>query len=122
MKLGLRIFGCYLVIFCICFAVPVGWMLDTLRTRYLEGVEDPLVDQAHILAGVVGQMMADGRFDATRFYETFDAVYSRSLDVRIYHLAKTIVDPVVYITDAKGTVLFHSRDPGSGTALFPWRR
>jgi hypothetical protein len=25
-------------------------MLDSLRTRYLEGVEDPLVDQANILA------------------------------------------------------------------------
>lgn len=122
MKLGLRIFGCYLVIFCICFAVPVGWMLDTLRTRYLEGVEDPLVDQAHILAGVVGRMMADGRFDAARFYETFDAVYNRPLDVRIYHLAKTVVDPVVYITDAKGRVLFHSRDPGQvGADYRRWR-
>jgi len=122
MKLGLRIFGCYLVIFCICFAVPVGWMLDTLRTRYLEGVEDPLVDQAHILAGVVGRMMADGRFDAARFYETFDAVYNRPLDVHIYHLAKTVVDPVVYITDAKGRVLFHSRDPGQvGADYRRWR-
>ncbi|BBO84248.1 sensor histidine kinase [Desulfosarcina ovata subsp. sediminis] len=122
MKLGLRIFGCYLVIFCVCFAVPVGWMLDTLRTRYLEGVEDPLVDQAHILAGVVGRMMADGRFDAARFYETFDAVYNRPLDVRIYHLAKTVVDPVVYITDAKGKVLFHSRDPDQvGADYRRWR-
>lgn len=122
MKLGLRIFGCYLVIFCICFAVPVGWMLDTLRTRYLEGVEDPLVDQAHILAGVVGRMMADGAFDAARFYETFDAVYNRALDVRIYHLAKTVVDPVVYITDANGKVLFHSRDPGQvGADYRRWR-
>jgi hypothetical protein len=50
-KLGLRIFGCYVVIFCLCFAWPVGWMPDSLRTRYLEGVEDPLVDQANILAG-----------------------------------------------------------------------
>ena len=77
MKLGLRIFACYLVIFCICFAFPVGWVLDTLRTRYLEGVEDPLVDQAHILAGVVGQMMAADRFDPEAFYQTFEAIYQR---------------------------------------------
>ena len=97
MKLGLRIFGCYVVIFCLCFAWPVGWMPDSLRTRYLEGVEDPLVDQANILAGVVGSMMADNGFDAEAFYKTFTAIYQRPLDIRIYHLAKTCVDLAVYM-------------------------
>lgn len=122
MKLGIRIFGCYLIIFCICFAVPVGWVLNTLRTRYLEGVEDPLVDQAHILAGVVGRMMADDSFDPEALYQTFEAIYKHPLDVRIYHLTKTVVDPTVYITDAKGTVLFHSRDPAQiGADYGHWR-
>ena len=122
MKLGLRIFGCYLVIFSICFAYPVGWMLDTLRTRYLEGVEDPLVDQAQILAGVVGQMMAEDRFDPCRLYKTFDAIYKRPLDIRIYHLTKAAVDPTVYITDANGIVRFHSQDPGQiGADYSHWR-
>ena len=122
MKLGLRIFGCYLVIFCICFAFPVGWVLDSLRTRYLEGVEDPLVDQAHILAGVVGQMMAAGQFDPQTFYRTFEAVYRRPLDLRIYRLAKTVVDVAVYITDERGRVIFHSRDPGQvGADYSTWR-
>jgi two-component system, OmpR family, sensor histidine kinase CreC len=122
MKLGLRIFGCYLVIFLICFAYPVGWVLDSLRTRYLEGVEDPLVDQAHILAGVVGQMMASGRFDSHAFYRTFESIYRRPLDIRIYHLTKTYVDVAVYITDAHGRVIFHSRDPGQiGADYSNWR-
>jgi len=122
MKLGLRIFGCYLVIFFICFAYPVGWVLDSLRTRYLEGVEDPLVDQAQILAGVVGQMMAENRFDPGRLYKTFDAIYKRPLDVQIYHLTKTNVDPMVYITDANGKVIFHSQDPAQiGENYSHWR-
>jgi two-component system sensor histidine kinase CreC len=122
MKLGLRIFGCYVVIFCLCFAWPVGWMLDSLRTRYLEGVEDPLVDQANILAGVVGSMMADNGFDAEAFYKTFTAIYQRPLDIRIYHLAKTCVDLAVYITDAHGKVIFHSRDSGQvGADYSHWR-
>jgi two-component system sensor histidine kinase CreC len=122
MKLGLRIFGCYLVIFCICFAFPVGWVLDSLRTRYLEGVEDPLVDQAHILAGVVGQMMAAGRFDPHQFSRAFESIYNRSLDIRIYHITKAFVDAAVYITDARGRVIFHSRDPGQvGADYSKWR-
>jgi two-component system sensor histidine kinase CreC len=110
MKLGLRIFGCYLIIFCICSAYPVGWVLDSLRTRYLEGVEDPLVDQANILAGVVGHMMEEERFDAATFYKIFQSVYQRPLDIQIYRLTKPFVDIIVYITDARGRVIFHSRD------------
>ena len=40
MKLGTRIFFCYLLIFVVCFYYPINWIRDTLRTRYLEGVED----------------------------------------------------------------------------------
>ena len=62
MKLGLRIFGCYLIIFLLCFSYPIAWVLDNLRVRYLEGVEDPLADQANMLAEIIGQQMADGTF------------------------------------------------------------
>jgi two-component system sensor histidine kinase CreC len=122
MKLGLRIFGCYLVIFCACFAYPVGWLLDSLRTRYLEGVEDPLADQANIMAGMVGASMADGRFDPESLHRIFAAVYQRHLDVRIYSLTKAFVDMEVYITDARGMVIFHSGDPGQvGADYSRWR-
>lgn len=122
MKLGLRIFACYLVIFCLCFAYPVGWVLDTLRTRYLEGVEDPLVDQANILAGLLGPMMTAGEVDSKELQALFTAVYERRLGARIYHLAKEAVDLSVYITDARGTVLFHSLEPEEiGKDYSHWR-
>ena len=53
MKLGLRIFICNLVIFAACFYFPLDWLRETQRTRYLEGVEEPLVDVANILASLV---------------------------------------------------------------------
>ncbi|MGD9224363.1 MAG: two-component system sensor histidine kinase CreC [Desulfobacteraceae bacterium] len=122
MKLGLRIFGCYLVIFCICFAYPAGWVLDTLRTRYLEGVEDPLVDQANIMAGLVSQKMATGQFSPEELYQAFEGIYARNLDTRIYHLVKHKVDLSVYITDTHGRVIFHSRDPRQiGSDYTHWR-
>jgi two-component system sensor histidine kinase CreC len=122
MKLGLRIFGCYLVIFCICFAYPIGWVLDSMRSRYLEGVEDPLADQAQILAGVVGWMMAEDRFNPDSFNKAFQSIYRRPLNIRIYRLTKTFVDMAVYITDARGRVIFHSRDPSQvGADYSHWR-
>ncbi len=44
MKFGYRIFIGYLIIFSVCFYYPIDWMLENLRVRYLEGVEEPLVD------------------------------------------------------------------------------
>jgi len=110
MRLGLRIFVCYLVIFVGCFYYPFSWVRDNLRARYLEGVEDPLVDQANILAEMVGRDMADGRFDRERLYRIFSSAYERRLSARIYKVMKNDVDMRVYITDTAGKVVFDSVD------------
>ena len=60
MKLGLRIFICYFAIFIICFFFPINWVVENLRVRYLEGVEDPLVDQANILASILERNLRRG--------------------------------------------------------------
>ncbi len=122
MKLGLRIFGGYLFIFLICFSYPISWVLDNLRTRYLEGVEDPLVDQANILAEIVGGQMAKGEFDPERFRDLFQRVYARELNSRIYSLKKDRVDLFIYITDAQGKVIFDSKNPDHlGSDFNEWR-
>ena len=110
MKLGTRIFFCYILIFSFCFYYPVNWVYNNLRFRYLEGVEDPLVDQANIMAGIVGHEMAEGRFDPVRLYAAFEGIYNRNPAAQIYNIMKTDVDVRVYITDAKGMVLFDSED------------
>ena len=45
-----------------------------MRTRYLEGVEDPLVDQASILAEIIGRRMAAGQFRPEKFQQYFQAL------------------------------------------------
>ena len=116
MKLGTRIFFSYLIIFVLCFSYPINWILDNLRTRYLEGVEEPLVDQANILAAMVSSEMEANRFDPAKWHRVFAKASSRSLSARIYNLVKTDVDMRIYITDDKGKLLFDSlnnKDPGS---------
>jgi two-component system sensor histidine kinase CreC len=122
MKLGLRIFGWYLIIFIVCFSYPIGWVLDTMRLRYLEGVEDPLVDQANILAGIVGRQMALKQWDALQLSLAFQDIYSRRPEARIYQMIKSAVDAQVYITDTKGKVIFDSTNPTNVGADFSmWR-
>ncbi len=122
MKLGSRIFFCYLIIFVICFSYPINWILDNLRTRYLEGVEEPLVDQANILAAVVGHEMQTGRFDPEKWYHALDNAGLRSFSARIYQLVKTSVDMRIYITDRAGKLIFDSQNRQNiGEDYTDWR-
>jgi two-component system sensor histidine kinase CreC len=122
MRLGTRIFFCYLVIFVICFSYPINWVLDNLRARYLEGVEEPLVDQAHILATMVGDEMQAGRFDPDKWYQVFEHAGSRPLSAKIYHLVKTDMDMRIYLTDTAGRVIFDSKNRKNvGADYSGWR-
>jgi len=122
MKLGTRIFIYYLLIFAVCFYYPIDWVTENLRTRYLEGVEDPLVDQANILAEIVGLEMETNRFDPEKLYSAFEKVSLRRISARIYDLAKTHVDMHIYITDKKGKIIFDSDNKANvGTDYSEWR-
>jgi two-component system sensor histidine kinase CreC len=122
MRLGTRIFFSYLVIFVICFSYPIHWVLDNLRARYLEGVEEPLVDQAHILATMVGSEMQASRFDPDKWYHVFEQAGSRPLSARIYHLVKTEMDMRIYLTDRAGRVVFDSKNRENvGADYSRWR-
>jgi two-component system sensor histidine kinase CreC len=122
MKLGARIFFCYILIFAVCFYYPIDWVVKNLRTRYLESVEDPLVDQANILAGIVGLEMETDRFDSKKLYTAFETIYNRSLSADIYDMVKTKVDMQIYITDANGTLIFDSKNKANvGKDYSKWR-
>ncbi|MGD8524099.1 MAG: hypothetical protein PVF56_23310, partial [Desulfobacterales bacterium] len=122
MRLGTRIFFSYLIIFILCFSYPINWVLDNLRTRYLEGVEEPLVDQANILAVLVGREMAANQFDPDKWYQGFVEACSRPLNSQVYHLVKANVDVSVYITDTSGKIIFDSKNKKNvGADYSNWR-
>jgi two-component system, OmpR family, sensor histidine kinase CreC len=122
MKLGTRIFLCYIVIFILCFSYPVKWTLDNLRIRYLEGVEDSLVDQANILAAWLGRQMETGRYSSEELGVVFNSIKQRPLTARIYSVVKTNIDMHIYITDEKGRIVFDSEDSSRiGEDYRQWR-
>jgi len=122
MRIGSRIFLCYVIITLVCFSYPIYWVRDNLRTRYLESVEDPLVDQANIMAAQVGLQMEAGSFEPENWYRIFEVVSSHHLQARIYDLEKTSVDLRVYMTDAAGKIIFDSQDRQNiGSDYAGWR-
>ncbi|HEX6904666.1 MAG TPA: two-component system sensor histidine kinase CreC [Thermoanaerobaculia bacterium] len=113
MKLGLRMFLLYLAVFAVCLYFTTDWIWTTLRTRYLESVEEPLVDSANLLASLVEQEMARPGFTFADLEAPLARAQSRPLSARIYDLEKRSVDLRLYITDAAGIVVFDTRTPGA---------
>ena len=111
MKLGLRIFLFYLAIFAACLYFTTDWIWTTLRMRYLESVEEPLVDSANLLASLVEREMARPDFNFADLEASLARVHSRKLSARIYDLQKSNVDLQIYITDARGMVVLDTRRP-----------
>ncbi|HEV2844034.1 MAG TPA: two-component system sensor histidine kinase CreC, partial [Thermoanaerobaculia bacterium] len=111
MKLGLRIFLLYLAIFAACLYFTTDWIWTTLRTRYLESVEEPLVDSANLLASLVEQEMARPDFTFVELEASLARAQARVLSARIYDLEKSAVDLRLYITDATGKVVLDTRTP-----------
>lgn len=122
MKLGAVVFLAYLVILVVCFWYPLRQISNELRTAYLESAEEPLVDTANVLAAIVGQTAERGKFNADNFYQVFDEARGRDVAAQIYEMRKDKVDLSVYITDAKGIVVFDSDNRDTiGQDFSEWR-
>jgi len=121
-KLGALVFLAYLAILALCFSYPLAQIGSGLRTAYLQSAEEPLVDTANILAALVGQAAERQRFSADEFYRVFEEARNREVAAQIYQMRKDKVDLNVYITDARGTVLFDSESRETiGQDYSQWR-
>jgi two-component system, OmpR family, sensor histidine kinase CreC len=108
MKLGVVLFIAHVLILALCFSYPLQQIGSRLRVAYLESAEEPLVDTANILASFVGRTVEQRDFSADEFYRVFEEALGRKVAAQIYQMRKDSVDLSVYITDAKGIVLFDS--------------
>ena len=120
MKIRSRIFLVFVLLVVVGFTALVRWIADDLRPRYLESLEEALVDTAHILAEWVATDMTAGRFDPDALQQTFERIYERRFYARIYALDKFDVDIRVYLTDAEGIVIFDSTRRDLGADYSQW--
>ncbi|MFW5798851.1 MAG: two-component system sensor histidine kinase CreC [Planctomycetota bacterium] len=108
----------------VVFALFVGlgfygltrWLVDDLRPRYLETMEETMVDTANLLAAWTSQQLAeDDRLPVDQLRRVFRRTGTRQIDAAIYDLHKRSLDMRVYVVDRSGTVVFDSdngRDEG----------
>jgi two-component system sensor histidine kinase CreC len=107
-KIRTRIFLVFVVVVVGGFFFLVRWIGGDLRPRYLESLEEPLVDTAHILAELLADPFTTQQLNVDRLRQTFQRIYERRFSAQIYGLEKRHVDMRVYVTDHQGIVLFDS--------------
>jgi two-component system sensor histidine kinase CreC len=113
MKIRTVVFLTYALIFGVAFILLLGWIIDGLRPRYLEAVEECLVDTSVLAAEwLAAEAQPDGTLPTAILQTTFDRLKNRRFEARIYDLVKTRVDLDFYVTNAEGIVLFDSGQPG----------
>ncbi len=129
MKLGLRVLLGFFVINGIAAFIGLRLFVAEVRPSVREVMEDLMVDTANILAELVrddlARMPATGTLEASPFAQRVRDYANRPLDAKIWGLAKRTLDYRVYVTDAKGRVVFDSGFRGSpsavGTDYSQWR-
>ena len=115
MTVRTRIILVFIIVVSGGFFLLVNWITDDLRPRYLESLEEPLVDTAHILAELVAAELDHEGQPSSGLRDAFTRVYARRFEAQVYALRKDAVDVRIYVTDRHGIVIFDSdngRDEG----------
>lgn len=69
-----------------------------------------MVDSAHLFASLLEEEFDPETFDPEPLRRTFDRADRREFEAQIYNLLKHEINTDLYVTDAKGVVLFDSRN------------
>lgn len=94
--------------------------LKQLRPRYLESMEETLIDTSVLLASVVETQLVNGLPDARVLEQALGAAQRRAFEAHIFSLKKTSVDLRVYVTDEAGKVIYDSGGRDVGRDYSQW--
>ncbi|MDA0321341.1 MAG: two-component system sensor histidine kinase CreC [Verrucomicrobia bacterium] len=108
MRIRTRIIIAFLIPGALGFYFLVDWVLDDVRPRYLEAMEESMIDMATILATALSDPPDAPTIDATSIDTTLRRAKIRVFDARIYGITKEQIDMRVYVTDTDGIVIYDS--------------
>ena len=88
MKIRTRFIVGFALITGLGFYYLTQWTIDKLRPRYLEAVEETLVDTSQILAAILENKFVSEKMDTENLNVFFDKINLRSFESNIYSIIK----------------------------------
>ena len=95
------------------------WIIDQVRPRYVESMEESLVDMSVLLAGILETQSSHG-LDPGLLHAADERARQRVFSAKIFTLEKQGIDLRVYVTDAAGRVVFDSLHRDEGRDFSRW--
>lgn len=120
MSLRLRLLLVVVIVYCTGGYFLTRQALDQVRPRYLESMEETLVDTSVLLASVLETHLVNGAPDPAELERALGSAQHRAFDAKIFSLRKTALDLRVYVTDGAGRVIYDSTGRDVGKDYSRW--
>jgi two-component system, OmpR family, sensor histidine kinase CreC len=121
MTLGIRLLFAFFVLNGILAFFVLRVFSAEIKPSVREVMEDMMVDTANILAEMASEDLAAGKISDGNFATQVRRYGGRSVDAKIWGLSKQSLDFRIYVTDAKGLVMFDSDNVAMGQDYSRWR-
>ncbi|MDO7927358.1 two-component system sensor histidine kinase CreC [Pseudomonas sp. KFB-139] len=120
MSLSIRIFLVYAVFIALTGYFVLSTVMKEVRPGVRQSTEETLVDTANLLAEILQSDVSQGTLNQSRFPDALKAYGLRQPAAKIWGLPKTQVNNRIYVTDARGIVLFDSSGEATGQDYSRW--
>ncbi|ALN90644.1 two-component system sensor histidine kinase CreC [Lysobacter gummosus] len=120
MRIGLRIFLGYFLIVALAATLLARVFVAEVKPGVRQAMEDTLVDTANILAELASDDFLAGRINDGDFAKRARALASREVSAAIWGFRKPAASYRVYVTDARGIVVFDSTGQDVGSDYSRW--
>jgi len=119
-KIGLRIFLGYFLVVGLAGYFVMRVFVDEVKPGVRQAMEDTLVDTANALAEQAAPDLREGNIAHGRFAAGIAALGRRNVDAAIWNFDKKRVDYRIYVTDARGIVVYDSAGRDVGKDYSRW--
>jgi two-component system, OmpR family, sensor histidine kinase CreC len=120
MRIGLRIFLGYFLIVGLAGFFVMRVFVNEVKPGVRQAMESTLVDTSVALAALAAPDLRDGHLADGRFSAAVDALRRQSIDANISGVRKKTFDYRIYVTDARGTVIYDSSHLDVGKDFSRW--
>ncbi|MGY3264212.1 two-component system sensor histidine kinase CreC [Lysobacter sp. HA35] len=120
MRIGLRIFLGYFAIVALAGLLLTKVFVAQVKPGVRQAMEDTLVDTSNVLAELAADDLAAGHIADGRFAQHVRALHGRDPGAAIWGFPKRVTTYRVYVTDARGIVVFDSTGRDIGRDYSKW--
>jgi two-component system sensor histidine kinase CreC len=120
MRIGTRIFLGYFLIVGLAAFFVMRVFVNEVKPGVRQAMEDTLVDTANALAELAAPDMRAGRIASGDFARSVDALVKRDVRAQIWNVRKHTFDYRIYVTDARGVVVYDSSKRDLGRDYSRW--